>query len=369
MNVDWRHNKRLLYVNFNQDLSHITVGTRQNFQIYRCTPFEKCYQSDYGGCKIVEMYYSTSLLVLVGSGDQPRLSPRTLLLWDTADGSQQAVRQIEFSETILSVRLSKSRLIVVCEKSAYVCSFPELQQLSRLETCSNPAGVLAVSNNPDKPYVAIPGRNHGEVILFNFNQLTEVAVINAHRNPITSLCFDASGSFLASVSDRGTIIRTFSIPQGTRIKTFRRGSSPTTIYSLAFSGNADFLAVSSESSTLHIYKLAQPSTSQRSREWMAEMLPPTIVSATSYLAYYLPESITEYLDNVWDYASAQLPQAGIPNICAMQSHKGRIYVATAEGILNVYRFNEEESGECVLQTQHLLLQEGSEQVAARYLRD
>lgn len=51
----------------------ISVGTRQGFGIYNCEPFGKCFHESIGGIGIAEMLYCTSLVALVGAGEQVRL--------------------------------------------------------------------------------------------------------------------------------------------------------------------------------------------------------------------------------------------------------------------------------------------------------
>lgn len=64
----------------------------------------------------------------------------------------------------------------------------------------------------------------------------------------------------------------FTLPSGTRVHQFRRGSYPVTIHSLAFSVDSSILAVSSESDTIHIFKLEDPAAAatayaRASRRW------------------------------------------------------------------------------------------------------
>lgn len=53
----------------------ISVGTRQGFAIYNCEPFGKCFQEQIGGIGIAEMLYCTSLVALVGAGEQVPSQP------------------------------------------------------------------------------------------------------------------------------------------------------------------------------------------------------------------------------------------------------------------------------------------------------
>lgn len=62
---------------------------------------------------------------------------------------------------------------------------------------------------------------------------------------------------LATASDKGTVIRVFSIPSAQKLYQFRRGSYASRIYSIAFNAVSSLLAVSSASETVHIFKLTQ----------------------------------------------------------------------------------------------------------------
>jgi autophagy-related protein 18 len=67
---------------------------------------------------------------------------------------------------------------------------------------------------------------------------------------------DRTGKKVATASEKGTVIRVFSIPEGKRLFEFRRGVARcATISSLNFSPEANFLSVSSNTQTIHIFKL------------------------------------------------------------------------------------------------------------------
>ena len=57
------------------------------------------------------MLYSTSLLAVVGAGEQPALSPRRVSILNTAERS--VIADLYFRSAVLAVRLSRARLVVV----------------------------------------------------------------------------------------------------------------------------------------------------------------------------------------------------------------------------------------------------------------
>lgn len=104
--------------------------------------------------------------------------------------------------------------------------------------------------------------------------LQPLTVIEAHLSPLSYLCFDSSGTRLATASDKGTIIRVFSVPDGRKLAQFRRGSMPTRIFSMAFNATGTLLAVSSASETVHVFKIGESGSSMEDvREGSRESSP------------------------------------------------------------------------------------------------
>lgn len=81
-------------------------------------------------------------------------------------------------------------------------------------------------------------------------------IIQAHKTPISSLALNSTGSLLATSSDKGTVIRVFSVPGAQKLYQFRRGTYNAKIYSIAFNAVSSLLAVSSDTETVHIFKLS-----------------------------------------------------------------------------------------------------------------
>ncbi len=121
------------------------------------------------------------------------------------------------------------------------------------------------------PSHAPPNSTHvpptsGEVLLFDAVKLEAVNVVEAHRSPLSCVTFNNEGTILATASDKGTIIRVFSVPDAHKLYQFRRGSMPARIYSMAFNITSTLLCVSSATETVHVFKLGPPSSSRPAAE-------------------------------------------------------------------------------------------------------
>lgn len=84
-------------------------------------------------------------------------------------------------------------------------------------------------------------------------------MIPAHDSPLAAIAFSSTGTLIATASEKGTVIRIFRVSDGARLHEFRRGVKRcATIYSLAFSADSHFLAASSNTETVHVFRLETP---------------------------------------------------------------------------------------------------------------
>ncbi|KAL7624450.1 autophagy protein [Parahypoxylon ruwenzoriense] len=262
----------LNFITFNQDHSCLAVGTSRGFRIYHTDPFSKIFSSDDGNIAIVEMLFSTSLVALI-------LSPRHLKIQNTKRAS--VICELTFPSAVLAVRLNRKRLSVVLEDEIYLYDIANMSLLTNIATSPNPGAVCALSPSSEHCYLAYPlpkprddtqdkRPSHappaslyapvtsGDVLIYDTLTLKAVNVIEAHRSPLSCIALNNEGNLLATASETGTIIRVFSVPRGQKLFQFRRGTYPSTIYSMSFNMASSLLCVSSTSDTVHIFRLQQP---------------------------------------------------------------------------------------------------------------
>jgi len=217
---------------------------------------------------------------------------------------QQTICDLTFPTTVLAVRLNRKRLVVILEDLIYLYEISNMKLLYTIETSPNPQGrlptyiksqwesklinlaICALSSSSDNCYLAYPlpqktlplnfappshappNSTHiapttGDVLLFDASKLEAVNVVTAHRSPLSHITLNNTGTLLATASDKGTIIRVFSVPKADKLYQFRRGALPASIYCMSFNATSSLLCISSATETVHVFKLGGPSSSRR----------------------------------------------------------------------------------------------------------
>ncbi|XP_035254730.1 WD repeat domain phosphoinositide-interacting protein 1 isoform X2 [Anguilla anguilla] len=342
----------LCCASFNQDTTSLAVGNKTGYRLFSVTSVDKLdcvYESESPDVYIVERLFSSSLVVVVSQA-----TPRRMNVYHFKKGTE--ICNYSYSNNILSVRLNRQRLVVCLEESVYIHNIKDMKLLKTLlSTPPNPSGLCALSINHSNSYLAYPGSaTIGEIIVYDANNLNTVTMIPAHDSPVAAVTFNASGTRLASASERGTVIRVFSIPEGHRLLEFRRGMKRyVNISSLSFSPDSQFLCASSNTETVHIFKLEHPTPSgeESSPTWSAYV--GKVFSAASS---YLPAQVSDMMNQDRAFATVRLHVFGQRNVCALATIQKlpRLLVASSDGQLCVYNLDPHEGGECVLAKRHRL---------------
>ncbi|KII91373.1 hypothetical protein PLICRDRAFT_38114 [Plicaturopsis crispa FD-325 SS-3] len=413
-------NPNFLFANFNQDFSCVSVGTKKGYSITNCDPFGRVYTMNDGARGIVEMLFCTSLIALVGVADLPQSSPRKLQIVNTK--RQSMICELLFPSSILAVKLNRKTLVIVLEAEIYIYDISNMRLLHVIETTPNPEAICALSPSADSSYLAYPSpvpspasplppqasgvqptssadvQQSGDVLLFSTRSLTVANVIQAHKAPISFLSINSSGTLLATASEKGTVIRVWSIPGAEKLYQFRRGTREARIYSINFNVVSSLLAVSSAHDTVHIFKLGpqkqgssssgkpplSPSPSIDSREdahgldggyeafidgkkksgGMSSSLRRKSLQVTKSLSHsvggYLPNTLTEMWEPSRDFAFLRLPTSGARCIVALSGTMPQVMVISSEGYFYSYNIDLENGGECSLMKQYSLVDSGDE---------
>ena len=176
---------------------------------------------------------------------------------------------------VLNLHINRKRLAVVLEDRIHIYDVTTMKLLHTIDTLPNTMGISSMSSDSEKNILAYPSNiNTGELTIFDCINLRPLSIIKAHKTTVTKMTFNQKGDLLATASDKvrrtnnlitflcfqGTIIRVFKIPTAEKLYQFRRGSLPANIHHLAFDAESNLLSVTSDSDTIHIFKLTVQSS-------------------------------------------------------------------------------------------------------------
>ncbi|XWS16947.1 hypothetical protein CRYUN_Cryun33cG0025500 [Craigia yunnanensis] len=159
-------------------------------------------------------------------------------------------------------------LIVVLQEKTYIYDSNSLAILDTVDTVPNLKGLCAFSPSLDGCFLALPASmTKGSVLVYNVMELQSHCEIDAHRSPLAAIALSSNGTYIATASEQGTIIRVHLVSEATKSYSFRRGTYPSTIFSSSFAPSLqlpDILAATSSSGSVHIFPLGFD-TNQRSK--------------------------------------------------------------------------------------------------------
>lgn len=183
--------------------SCLAVGTRRGIRIYNCDPFGKYYEREEGGSSVCEMLFASSLVAQVGAGEPASFSPRRLQVINIK--RESVVCELSFTARIQAVRLNRRRMVVLVDERIHIYDMATMRLLHtiHLAAACRP-GALALSPHADeqKCWLAYPSNDTGEVTIFDAQSMQAVALIQAHKSPISVIAFNSDGSLLATSSQK-----------------------------------------------------------------------------------------------------------------------------------------------------------------------
>uniref|UniRef100_A0AC35TNM8 Guided entry of tail-anchored proteins factor 1 n=1 Tax=Rhabditophanes sp. KR3021 TaxID=114890 RepID=A0AC35TNM8_9BILA len=349
----------VLAINFNQDVKALLIGHDRGFSIFDLTTVEKLDKAHENTGKFtnilhIERLFSSCLIAFV-----TQARPRNLIVYNF----QKSINVCDpaFKSTIVAIKLNRLRLIVVLEDTILIHNVRDMKQLQQIkETPKNNSGIVDLSC-AENSLLAYPGDSQkGIVNIYDAEHLTSAINIHAHDSPLAVIKFNADASKIATCSIKGTVIRIWQVSTGVKLYEFSRGMARNaTIYSLAFSQCGVYLALSSNTETVHVFKCGIQELQQQQAVIGSPEGDSTYSGWINYYAKqasaYLPLQVNELMQREKSFATAGLPKFGYKNIVAIPTINKipHLLVATIAGYLYCYRLPV-EGGECSLLHQYTI---------------
>ncbi|CAN1784115.1 Autophagy-related protein 18a [Linum perenne] len=267
------------HLSFNQDYGCFVAGLDNGFRIYNADPFKPLFRRDmdsHYGIGLVSMLFRCNVLCFVGGGPDPVYPANKVMIWD--DHLSRCFGELSFRSEVKNVKIRRDKIVVVLAQKIFVYNFVDLRLVHQIET------------------------NYGS---------KKTKFVMAHDSTLACISMTQDGRLLATASSKGTLVRVFNTLDGSLLQEVRRGADRAEIYSLAFSSDAHWLAVSSDKGTVHVFGLKADSgslaTLTNDRTQAAAPPNPSNGSGISSLSI-LKGVLPKYFSSEWSVAQFRLPE-------------------------------------------------------------
>ncbi|CAN1784125.1 Autophagy-related protein 18a, partial [Linum perenne] len=284
------------HLSFNQDYGCFVAGLDNGFRIYNADPFKPLFRRDMdshyggggggGGIGLVSMLFRCNVLCFVGGGPDPVYPANKVMIWD--DHLSRCFGELSFRSEVKNVKIRRDKIVVVLAQKIFVYNFVDLRLVHQIETALNNKGLCEVSHTSSPMVLACPGLQKGQIRVENYGS-KKTKFVMAHDSTLACISMTQDGRLLATASSKGTLVRVFNTLDGSLLQEVRRGADRAEIYSLAFSSDAHWLAVSSDKGTVHVFGLKADSGSLATLTNDRSVLPKYFSSEWSVAQFRLPE--------------------------------------------------------------------------------
>jgi len=256
-------NVYLLSLGFNQDGSCFVAGTTAGFRVYAISPVSEIHRREnsaafvHRSVSLVSMLFRTNIfaMVTVSDLDPSTGGPNKVQIWNDQTG--KFAGELRSRNEVKGVALRKDIIAMVCEYAIYVYTLDKLRVIQHLTTNANNRGLCVLAVASDPWILCCPGQSIGAVRVQVGQDDRQTRVFEAHQTALAALALNASGTLVATASEKGTVVKVFQTSDGQLLYRLRRSARPALISCLIFRHDDRFLGVASSSSTVHIFRLDQ----------------------------------------------------------------------------------------------------------------
>jgi WD40 repeat protein len=282
-------------VDLNNTDTYACVATEHGFMIYNPCPFKSVLSRDIqGGVYRVKMLHKTNIILFVGRVEKGPYPNNKLIVWD--DVAQEVVSEISYPDKVISFHATRKYIYVQTEKKLYIYQLNTLLLVKQIDTVQSP--VFSVAECETHNTVVYPSSQLGHIDILNVDT-GDISTIYAHYGTIEVICVSHDGKYIATASDKGTIVRMYSVDTRDILHEFRRGIEYVRITQLLFHPSGRILLASSDRGSIHLYNTEIDDTARND-------IPPNRVYeryGMNVFKYALPK----YFSSKWGFTSYQIP--------------------------------------------------------------
>jgi WD40 repeat protein len=278
------------------------------------------------------------------------------------ESEEKIIGLFEFTDIVRHVLLNMSSVVISITNTVYIYSLMKLDLQHKIDVYPLSGGLCCITPVIQKKfYLSTVGEITGTIQLWVFqieddNTITNIEKPNlnltssledstntqiilkqnticAHQTAIRTMTFSQNGKYIATCSERGTLIRIYNTSTRQIVKELRRGTNGAVISWLSFSHDNAYLLCRNKSGTIHIFHTDYDKYRKHNN---------TQLTVTGYLKSYLnfgpfKQYMPTYIDSEWSFVQFNL---GISTIAAFNNIKTKtIIVISFKGDIYTIDYN------------------------------
>ena len=246
-------------VEVNREQDTFVAACEDGFRVYDMADCDLLSFREFsGGLQFATILEQSNILALLGAhrSPPPDCPLGEVVIWDYKK-DELGVSVGDGGSLPLRVCISNQYYAPVCDNGVALFKLAESMDdfgpdslVGSYPTSDNPHAIAVMGRH----FFIFPGISTGMIQIVDLAS-RKSAIINAHTTAIRAIALSKDEELVATASDKGTLVRVWSTRDNSRLWEVRRGIDDADIFCLAFSPANNFLALTSDKGTLHIFDL------------------------------------------------------------------------------------------------------------------
>jgi len=371
LSLDINTTTNIYFLNFNQTYSCFCLGTDKGYEIYSCNPLKRILKKQVppNGVSFISMLNETNIVAYIKKDhSKDKKEEKKVIIYNESDDIIVGI--LEFKDVIRQVLLNNSSIVVTLDDHAYVYSLLKLNLQHKIDINPITRGIACISpvinsifylgltnniiggikimrfrvknryniiNESNANNGNLGNNTSGDITANTNNSIEHInaknSIIMAHQSNIRFITLSQDGKFIATCSEKGTLIRIYNTDTKHLVKELRRGSDEAIINWICFNQDNSHLLCRSKKGTIHIFHTDYKEERKQNNK---------LLYVTSYINKYLSplkQYMPKYIDSEWSFA--QFNFQGKSTISSFSiTEPNVIYVISFEGIVFKINFND-----------------------------
>lgn len=361
LSLDINTTTNIYFLNFNQSYSCFCFGTDKGYEIYSCNPLKRILKKQVppNGVSFISMLNETNIVAYIKKDhSKDKKEEKKVIIYNESDDIIVGI--LEFKDVIRQVLLNTSSIVVTLDNHAYIYSLLKLNLQHKIDinpitrgvACISPVinsifylglthnvigGIKIMRFRVKNKYNIVDESNRNYTNTNTNNSIEHInpknSIIISHQSNIRFMTLSQNGKFIATCSEKGTLIRIYNTDNKLLVKELRRGSDEAVINWICFNKDNSHLLCRSKKGTIHIFHTDYKEERKQNNK---------ILYITGYINKYLSplkRYMPKYIDSEWSFA--QFNFQGKSTISSFSINEPNvIYVISFEGIVFKINFND-----------------------------